>query len=49
MGEAVLVDEKAIVEALQELAQALEDVEDVLKSMDYFLHTLATRGSGPQG
>jgi hypothetical protein len=49
MSEVTAVDEKALVEALQELAKALEDIEDVLKAMDYFLNTLATRGSGPHG
>ena len=44
MAEATSVDEKAFVEALQELVEALGDIEDVLKAMDYFLHTLATRG-----
>jgi|ETN01SMinimDraft_4_1059930.scaffolds.fasta_scaffold310503_1 hypothetical protein len=49
MAEATSVDEKAFVEALQELTDALGDIEDVLKAMDYFLHTLASHGEEPQG
>ena len=48
-GQEIAVDEKAFVETIRELADALGDIEDVLKSMDYFLHTLASRGEGPQG
>ena len=48
-GQETVVDEKVFVEALRELSDALGDIEDVLKAMDYFLHTLASRGEGPQG